>query len=396
MKPHAFILTCIALSVTVSEAGKVITQKTPNDGIQPRALVDSKGDLHLIYFKGEPMGGSVFYIKQKKDSDSWTNPIRVNSIDSSVVAVGTMRGAQIALGKNCRVHIAWNASPTYTKSQKEEPEQTGEGKKHQHDPRDHRFMFYTRLNDEGTSFEQQRNMMTRTFGLDGGGAVAADDSGNVYVIWHGLEKGSANDETGRAVYITHSSDEGKTFTPERRANQNDTGACGCCGLSAVADGQGKVHITYRSAIEKLERDTYHLVSEDNGAKFRNSIVDRWRIQGCPGSSFALTQSPSGIIGSWETRRQLFFSKLDEKSEHITATGEPSGRKNPSLAVNAKGEVLLAWNQGGGWLQRGSLGWQTYDETGKPLKESGSIPNGIPVWSLASAVAKADGRFVIFY
>jgi hypothetical protein len=395
MKPHAFILTSIALSVTVCDAVTVITQKTPHGGIQPRAILDSKGDLHLIYFKGEPMGGNVFYIKQKKSSDSWTNPVRVNSISNSVVAVGTMRGAQIALGKNGRVHVAWNASPTYTKSQKK-PEQTGDGKKHKHDPRDNRFMFYTRLNDAGTAFEKQRNVITRTFGLDGGGTVAADATGNVFVIWHGLEKGSATDETGRAVYVTHSSDEGKKFSPEQRANKDDTGACGCCGLSAIANGKGGLHITFRSAIKKLERDTYHLVSQGGGANFRSSVVDRWRIQGCPGSSFALTQSPSGIIGSWETRRQVFFSKLQEKSEHITAPGKPSGRKNPSLAVNAKGEVLLTWNQGGGWRQRGSLGWQAYDETGKPLKEHGGVPNGIPVWSLASAVVKADGTFVIFH
>jgi hypothetical protein len=42
-------------------------------------------------------------------------------------------------------------------------------------------MLYSRLNDAHTAFEPERNVMTRTFGLDGGGTIAADPVGNVYI-----------------------------------------------------------------------------------------------------------------------------------------------------------------------------------------------------------------------
>ena len=45
--------------------------------------------------------------------------------------------------------------------------------------------------DEDGQFEPQRNLMQETFALDGGGSVAADAEGNVYVAWHGSAKGSA-------------------------------------------------------------------------------------------------------------------------------------------------------------------------------------------------------------
>ena len=45
-------------------------------------------------------------------------------------------------------------------------------------------MLYSRLDDAGTCFEPQRNIIQAHPGLDGGGSVAADPLGNVYVTWH--------------------------------------------------------------------------------------------------------------------------------------------------------------------------------------------------------------------
>jgi hypothetical protein len=68
-------------------------------------------------------------------------------------------------------------------------------------------MLYSRLSVDGTKFDPERSLMTHTFGLDGGGTIAADSSGNVYVAWHGKAPGAAKGETGRQVWIaiSHSS-----------------------------------------------------------------------------------------------------------------------------------------------------------------------------------------------
>ena len=44
-------------------------------------------------------------------------------------------------------------------------------------------MIYTRSDGAG-GFESQRNITRSETSLDGGGSVAADDMGNVYVAWH--------------------------------------------------------------------------------------------------------------------------------------------------------------------------------------------------------------------
>src|SRR6516165_10924830 len=73
--------------------------KTPDGGIQPQALVDSKETLHLIYFKGDPAAGDLFYVRRVAKEARFSAPIRVNSQAGSAIAVGTIRGGRLALGK---------------------------------------------------------------------------------------------------------------------------------------------------------------------------------------------------------------------------------------------------------------------------------------------------------
>src|SRR5438552_14711970 len=68
---------------------------TPNGGIQPQAVAGSDGSLHLLYFKGLPQTGDLYYVKAPADSRRFSAPIRVNSQPGSAVAMGTIRGGQI-------------------------------------------------------------------------------------------------------------------------------------------------------------------------------------------------------------------------------------------------------------------------------------------------------------
>jgi hypothetical protein len=80
--------------------------RVPNGGLQPQAAVDTQGRLHLIYFKGEPAAGDVFYIRRDPAATTFTQPLRVNSQASTAIAIGTVRGPHLALGANGRPHIA--------------------------------------------------------------------------------------------------------------------------------------------------------------------------------------------------------------------------------------------------------------------------------------------------
>src|SRR5687768_7810794 len=89
----AVSVIAVSSSLARSDTAQVMQLKTPDGGIQPQARLDPKGVLHLIYFKGKPMAGDIFYVRQQPGSSAFSPPLRVNSFPNSAVATGTIRGA---------------------------------------------------------------------------------------------------------------------------------------------------------------------------------------------------------------------------------------------------------------------------------------------------------------
>ena len=367
--------------------------RVPNGGVQPEVAVDTTAIVHMVYFKGEPGHGDVFYVRSKDWGMTFSSPMRVNSEPGTAVATGTIRGAHLALGKNGRVHVVWNGSAQSSLRGPRIPEMPSAS------PYNGLPMLYTRLNDAGTAFERERNLMKATFGLDGGGSVAADGSGNVYVAWHGKRNGDPEGEGGRQVWIARSRNEGKDFSPEYKAYNEPTGACGCCGLSIFADGDGSVYVLYRTATEMVHRDVYLLVSKDAGETFTGRRVDKWNIEACPMTSMAFAKAPVGLLAAWQTEEQVYYAPIDpttsRTSEPIPATGSGKVRKYPTVAVDAKGQTMLVWTEGTSWGKGGSLAWQVYSIDGEPTEEKGSVPD-LPAWSFGAVFARPAGGFTIAY
>jgi hypothetical protein len=117
------------------------------------------------------------------------------------------------------------------------------------------------------------------------------------------------------------------------------------------------------------------------------------------STMALVQGYNGVFAAWETDGQIYFADRKPGTTTFTepqaAPGNGGARKHPALAINARGETLLAWTEGTGWEKGGALAWQVFDKNGKPTSARGRVDGGIPVWGLPTAVV-ADGRFTIIH
>jgi hypothetical protein len=257
-------------------------------------------------------------------------------------------------------------------------------------------MLYARSNSAGTVFEPERNLIHTAVGLDGGGAIAADARGRVFVAWH-AGGSSSKGEGDRRVWVAASADDGATFTRERPASDAITGACGCCGMDGLIDRRGALYLLYRSAREVVHRDTYLLVSRDGATSFTSARLQEWNVGACPMSTFALIEGPDGVIAAWETGGQVQYTRVgaDASIAVVEAPGAVRTRRHPALATNAAGDVLLAWTEGTGWQRGGSLAWQVFDKAGRPTAESGRAA-GVPVWSLLAAHARRAGGFRIVY
>jgi hypothetical protein len=368
----------------------VAVVRVPNGGIQPQAERDRAGNIHLLYFAGEPSAGDLYYVRSSDDGTTFSKPLRVNSEAGSAIASGSVRGGRLALGINGRPHVAWNGSGKTGPAGPQDPVTKRSGTQ----------MFYTRLDEAGTAFEPQRGLMQHTVNLDGGGTVAADGTGNVYVAWHANDmRNTGRTEADRAVWIARSSDGGKTFATETRAWNEPTGACGCCTLELLASSDALLMLYRSASAGGTQRDIYFIGSTDHGHSFAGTRIHPWRINACPMTSMSLAAANGSIFGAWETEASVFFGKLDAREHRalgvVEAPVERSPAKHPRIAVNPKGQALLVWTEGTGYARGGSFAWELFDADGRPTRVAGHAP-GIPALSFAAAVSRRDGGFVVFY
>lgn len=370
MKPVFFLLLS---ALIVSAAPKVSLVRLPLHGRQPQTMTAQDGTTHIVFLAGKERASDVYYITRK--NGRFSKPMQVNTIHGSAVAVGTIRGPHLALGKYGRVHVTWNGS------------QAGGGSPQHGSP-----MFYTRMRLDNRGFEKERNLMTWTTALDGGGSVAADGQGTVHVVWHAAPKDSPRGENVRGVYVATSDDAGTTFGKEQLISTSK-GTCSCCGLKSFTDKNGQLYTLFRGAQNIVNRDM-RLLTGFKPQQIRERIVGPWKIGQCVMSSAAFIESTNGMVGAWETESNIFVGRLDGKSDAYKIA-RTARQRHPALAVNAAGQTLVVWSENTGWKRGGRLAWELVNgKNFKPIQHGGQA--GVPVWSLVAAYSLPNGDFEIIY
>lgn len=357
-------LFIILLLFFVKVQAQVSSLRVPDGGISPQCVTDSNGMTHMVYYKGDPRNGDIYYTTVKKGTADFTPSIRVNSQEGSAVAMGTIRAAQLAIGKDNSIHVVWNGS------------QKAQGQ-----------LLYSRSID-GKSFSAQKDMKGDTAHMDGGGSVAANDSGNVYVVWHGNKKGTTGEEN-RRIFVAISSDNGKSFNSEKEASPDGLGICPCCSLKAYATGNDLI-VLFRGA-KGPNRDIYELVSNDKGKTFKGKVTGKWRAQQCPMSSQSIAVGKNGFLMAWESDGKIYFSNKEGSSMAVPGRG---AKKHPVIVENKSGNMLVVWTEGTGWNKGGSLCWQVVSSGGMPKSRVEKISNGVKVWSVVSAFVDGDKFYIV--
>ncbi|HSZ56510.1 MAG TPA: sialidase family protein [Tepidisphaeraceae bacterium] len=379
------LLTLGAALVSLSKAGaedRVSIHRLPPGAVQPQVAVDNGGIVHLIYLAGDPAHSDIFYVRSGDHGVTWSSPSRVNRQPGSAIALGTVRGPHLALGRNGYVHVAWMGSSL---AQPKAP-----GKRTP--------MLYARLRGDGSTFEPQRNVIAAHPGLDGGASIAADQAGNVWVAWHAPER-DRDGEQDRRVWVARSVDDGKGFAPEVPVSPAATGACGCCGMR-VAAADGKFFVLYRGASEQVNRGMYRVVASTDLSDPRVCEIAPMKIGICVMSTAALAPAPRGLLAAWETGDDVFWSRFDPAGEQVVPHSVPrilpANRKHPAIASSSSGQVLLAWAEGTGWNKGGAVGWQVFGPNGHPVAAGSGHAADLPAWDSPAVFTRPDGGFVIVY
>jgi hypothetical protein len=381
-----------------AQVRSVSTLHLPDHPLQPRVALQDH-TIHLVYLTGDPRHCDVQYRRWSPTDKAFSDPVRVNSQSGSAVAVGTVRGCELAGEPSGRIHVVWNGS------EQAQPRQQG-SMKEEGSP-----VCYTH-SDDGKTFTPQQSVLTSSWYLDGGASIAvlggsavpaekggpavpAGSSPRIAIVWHAADASKPPGEQNRGIFIAWSDDRGQTFKPEVRQPDATDGACGCCGLHAFADATGHLGILYRRAFNGSERDETLLLEREG--KWSRTRLDPWPTGTCPMTTSDAFVVKDGVLLAWETQGQVWVGKWNgELVQTMTAApGKPDKRKHPRVTALPTGEILLAWTEGTAWEKGGSVAWQQFDATLKPVEGASGHAEGLPTWGTA-AVMPTGNHFTLLY
>jgi hypothetical protein len=184
---------------------------------------------------------------------------------------------------------------------------------------------------------------------------------------------------------------GETFEP---AVEIDAALdpCNCCTTSSVYGADGRLAILYREETNN-ERDMYLALWDQAHNKVTKSRVSStpWKINACPMTYYCVSRSGEGFVAAWPTKGQIYFARLDADGHPRTPkeikTPGSCGMRTGVLSIPAKdGETLVAWKKDD------QLGWQLYNDRGRPVGKPGSV--GSAGKGVAGVLAK-NGDLILF-
>jgi hypothetical protein len=328
---------------------------------------------HLIYC-GEAAGGDLF-VRRAAVPRFGADPREQRP--EQRIAAGAVRGGRLSLGHDGWVHVAWNASRAVMRN--------GESITP---------MWYARLALGARAFEPQRAIGDDTKYLDGGGTIAADSHGGVYIVWHA--RGATDGEMHRQMRLAVSTDDGAHFASDT-VLANPGGACSCCSVQALIDASGWMQLIYRSAGDGIHRDATWMTVGPLGAS-PPVTLQPWQLPACPMTTFAIAEGGGALVGAWMSEQQIYTATLDPKTRTASAPSSMNGagsRNHPALAINKDGDRLVAWIEGANRSRDGSVAWELRDASGARLASQADA-GVVPPLTLLAPIARPDGSFVLIF
>lgn len=285
------------------DAGPLVT--ISSFGKQPALAVDKANHVHVVFGRAN----EIFYTYARDGALSFAVPRRVG--EQKKLALGASRGPQIISTDDYLLIAAADHAG--------------------------RILAY-RSPHGGDGWEEPVSILKGdSTAKEGFIALAAGKANNVHATWLDLRIGNHNN-----IFSASSADGGKTWSDSRLVYQAPEGkVCPCCRPSISADREGNVYIMFRNEL-KGARDLYLAHSKDGGKTFSPATklgTGTWLLESCPMDGGAVSMDEDGRVGTtWRRENSVFYSEPGKPERRI---GE--GRASTMLKT-AKGNYF-AWQQG---------------------------------------------------
>ena len=265
----------ISISSTFSEPVK-ISQSVDEAQPAPNIAINDNGKIYVLYQDSvvNEIGTNLYLKTSTNNGKSFSEPIRVNSIEGNVALDGRVPPA-ISLGENNQIFVLWA-------NQTEEPEMRMGV---------YRQLIFAESLDDGQTFPSSMQIKTDLPAGKYFQDMMLSNDGTIHVAW--LNGPSKLNEEGnlvkdkdrpRTLEYTQSTDGGKTFETTKSLMDNP---CPCCNVQVAADDDN-VYVSWRAQFPNGEekpaiRDMVIASSTDNGKTFSDPVrisEDNFEFDGC--------------------------------------------------------------------------------------------------------------------
>jgi hypothetical protein len=201
--------------------------------------------------------------------------------------------------------------------------------------------------------------------------LAIGERNTLYVAWLDKRLQSPERPDFSRVFVTRSTDGGKTFARNVDATAGqETGICHCCRIALTTHPKQGLVVSYRNDVHDM-RDIFLARSADGGATFtvpKPIESYRWMIPACPfnGPSMAL-DAPGRLHTAWMTGAavsgnpalgastgatyKVMYRRADADGKFSAAPLFLAEGTHPRLVLGPDAAAYIAWDGGGIHLAR---------------------------------------------
>jgi len=360
--------------------GYVRFGRVPENGLFPRVAYRD-GAVVVLYFRGDPAGGDLVLARSGDEGVSFSEGVRVNPEEGSVVALETFHPGGVDLGPDGLAHVAWISA--------------ADG------PR----LYYVHESAEGLAPVLD---LGAPAGLAGNVALAVGPDGRVFLFYSTATPDPQGGEDPVTELWSRRSPDGVHFSDPVTVGRGFDGVSQESMISAHVDVvKGLVYALYRGSHRMrpgqpgMLRPMILLISDDGGDTFESSRADNHKQQRDPRSLSELSQDDETVLATWEGNGLVCWSLIRRAMKKVNLPVEPKSdeplyRSKPT-AISFQGEILMAW------LERPKedreaaprLAWKVWLKEGRLPQGQGLCPDA-PGERCPVAFPRREGGFTILY
>ena len=312
------------------------------DAAEPSTASAPDGTFYVAWVNHNAKQADVMLAHFNGDGQMQSTAVRVNRQPGVATA---WRGDQpsVAVARDGAVYVLWTA-------------RVDAGDKHGTD------VYLSVSNDRGQSFVSEvKANDDKAPGAHGMHSLAVAPDGRIYAAWldernvHIPQPSTKAEghhmESNRDLYLTYSTDGGRTFAANRKVASE---ACPCCKTALAVSSDGTLYAGWRQVLPGSFRHIAVAMSSDGGTNFSKPVIvsdDRWVLQGCPvsGPSLSVDRSTGVLKVIWYAAGEgnapgVYFAESKDKAQSFSPRqllAEETVQGTPALAAG-QNSVIALW------------------------------------------------------